>query len=299
MLQDKMLQNKISASFFALAMLAATAAAQDQPTYKTVDYPGAIATQPQGINAEGEIVGIYTDAAGRTHGFLLDRGRWTSIDYPGAIRTAATGIDPEGNIVGDYHSGDGEGLVPRNQHGFLLTKGKFTEIQAPGYLGTIAQRITSTGEIYGCTHDVDYGANMRGFRRHADGTWSVMDVPSSMSNGATPDGSFIAGLYMDMMTGLSHGFLLRNGAFESFDVPGSNFTQAWDANVLEQVVGSYRDTAGKFHAFLLSEGRFTTLDYPHAVNTQARGINPQGDIVGFYTDSGGKTHGFLRSSPEE
>src|SRR5579863_2242972 len=288
-----MLQNRIPAGLFCLAMLAGAAVAQDQPTYRTVDYPGAAATQPQGINPEREIVGFYTDTAGMTHGFLLDGDRWTSIDYPGAIRTAATGIDPQGNIVGDFHSGNGEGLVPRNQHGFLLTGGTLTEIQAPGYLGTIAQRITPTGEIYGCTHDLDYGANMRGFRRSADGTWSVMGVPSSMSNGATPDGSFVAGLYNDV-AGRTHGFTVSNGMFESFDVPGSNLTQAWDANPLKQVVGHFRDTAGKFHGFLLSDGQFTTLDYPGAINTQARGINPQGDIVGLYVDSQGKTHGFLR-----
>lgn len=167
--------------------------------------------------------------------------------------------------------------MPANEHGFLLENGTFTEIQAPGYLGTIVQRITPTGEMYGCTHDLDYGTNMRGFLRFADGTWSVIGVPSSMSNGATPDGSFIAGRYNDLAKGLTHGFIISNGAFESFDVPDSNLTAAYDANPLKQVVGYFRGTAGKFHGFLLSGGQFTTLDYraqpiPRLAGSILRGI---------------------------
>lgn len=281
------------AGLLGLAMCAGTAAAQSDPTYRTLDYPGSIATLLQGINPEGQMVGGYTDAAGMTHGFLLDHGRWTPINYPGAMRTLATGINPQGDIVGNFYFANGEGLVPRNQHGFLLSDGTFTEIQGPGYLGTIAQRITPTGQIYGCVHNLDYGANMRGFARFPDGSWTIIDTLSSMSNGPTPDGSFIAGLYTDLSTGHTHGYIIRNGMFESFDVPGSILTQAWDANPQEDVVGTYEDAAQKIHGFLLSGGQFTTIDYPGATSTQVRGINPEGDIVGFYT-AGGKTHGFLR-----
>ena len=31
---------------------------------------------PTGLNNRGQVVGAYVDAAGRTHGFLLDRGRY-------------------------------------------------------------------------------------------------------------------------------------------------------------------------------------------------------------------------------
>lgn len=284
----------VMAGLLGLAMCSGTAVAQNGPTYETVDYPGATATQLQGINPEGEIVGGFTDATG-THGFLLAHGRWTPINYPGAIRTLATGINPQGDIVGNFYSSNGQGLVPRNQHGFLLTDGTFTEIQGPGYMGTIAQRITPTGQIYGCVHNLDYGANMRGFARFPDGSWSIIDTLSSMSNGPTPDGSFIAGLFTDLSTGHTHGFIIRNGNFESFDVPGSILTQAWDASPEEQVVGTYEDAQQKVHGFLMSDGQFTTIDFPGATSTQVRGINPEGDIVGLYT-AGGKTHGFLRTA---
>ena len=40
--------------------------------FTTIDVPGAVATAAIGINAQGDIVGEYSDAGG-THGFLLSR----------------------------------------------------------------------------------------------------------------------------------------------------------------------------------------------------------------------------------
>ena len=38
-------------------------------TFITIDVPGATSTEASGINARGQIVGNYTDAAGTLHGF--------------------------------------------------------------------------------------------------------------------------------------------------------------------------------------------------------------------------------------
>jgi hypothetical protein len=67
-----------------------------------------------GANAEGNIVGIYTDASGAGHGFLFN-GNYTSFDYPGAVFTEATGINPGGVIVGLYTDSAGA------THGFIRT----------------------------------------------------------------------------------------------------------------------------------------------------------------------------------
>jgi hypothetical protein len=39
------------------------------------DVPGALVTLPQGLNNRGQIVGLYIDADGNQHGYLLERGR--------------------------------------------------------------------------------------------------------------------------------------------------------------------------------------------------------------------------------
>jgi uncharacterized membrane protein len=87
------------------------------------DLPGLLSiTQDNGgINARGDIVGTYCDAApcnlgiGSTHGFLLRHGELTTIDFPGAVRTSALGINASGDITGFYNAG-GVG------HGYLLTR---------------------------------------------------------------------------------------------------------------------------------------------------------------------------------
>src|SRR5918992_2048062 len=84
-----------------LVTLATTgAAAARSLAFITIDFPGAIATNAQGINAQGEIVGGYTDTAGRSHGYLLSGGQFQSIDVPNSRATLARGIGPGGDIVG-------------------------------------------------------------------------------------------------------------------------------------------------------------------------------------------------------
>ena len=66
------------------------AAAQSAPTYsyERIAYPNATATTAWGINASGDVVGDYVDAAGGRHGFLLHSGAFTTIDIAGALTSA-------------------------------------------------------------------------------------------------------------------------------------------------------------------------------------------------------------------
>jgi len=88
------------------------------------DLPGAlpIAQENGGINARGDIVGTYCDAAPceltspGTHGLLLRHGELTTIDFPGATATNANGINASGDITGNYRDAAGA------NHGYLLTR---------------------------------------------------------------------------------------------------------------------------------------------------------------------------------
>jgi hypothetical protein len=128
-----------------------------------------------------------------------------------------------------------------------------------------------------------------------DGSQDGLNEPTSMSNGATPDGTVITGLYTDMMTGKARSYIISGGAFAPFDVPGSVATSAWDMNPSGEIVGVYRDGSSKVHGFLTTGGRFFSIDYPApgVRATQAFGISPQGDVVGAYVDAAGVMHGFL------
>jgi probable HAF family extracellular repeat protein len=117
--------NRCALVALCLVTLVATGAARARSlVFITIDFPGAISTNAQGINAQGEIVGGYTDTGGRAHGFLLTGGQFQSIDVPNARATLARGIGPGGDIVGSYVSqvettnvpAHPPGLLPRHGH---------------------------------------------------------------------------------------------------------------------------------------------------------------------------------------
>jgi probable HAF family extracellular repeat protein len=124
---------------------------QGQPTYAftTLDVPGSSFPDQEvvatGINASGQIVGYYTDAAyAGTHGFLVDQGNNTTLDVPGSIYTYAYGINDSGQIVGSYFD------AAFNVHGFLLDQGSYTTLDVPGSTGrTVANGINASGQIVG------------------------------------------------------------------------------------------------------------------------------------------------------
>ena len=70
--------------------------------YSEVVIPGATLVNAQGINAGGDIVGTYKDAAKVSHAFVLKGDMLTTIDYPNAAATEGRGIGPGGAVVGTY-----------------------------------------------------------------------------------------------------------------------------------------------------------------------------------------------------
>ena len=282
---------RIAAWVGCLYLVAAPGASAQSLAFTTIDFPGAVLTNAQGINDQGEIVGFYNDTTGRTHGFVQSGGHFRSIDYPNADATQVRGIGPAGDIVGSYQRQGESGGVPN--HGFLMTRrGGFFTVDYPGHQNTIAQRILADGTILGCYHDGDTMGTMFGMTVSRRGFERITE-PMSMHNGATPDGQTIVGLYTDMMDGRGKGYIVRRGAFSAFEVPGSVQTAAWDVNPAGLVVGVYRDSAGAFHGFQYDERAFGRVDVPGATATRVFGVNGHADMVGAFVDASGRTHGFL------
>ena len=292
-------QTWLTAGALALALAAgAQTPAAREPNrrafeYSTLDVPGASATNPQGINARGDIVGAYT-MSGVTHGFLWSEGTLTTIDYPGAVFTDARGINDQGDIVGSYRMPKEPAV---NFHGYILSRhGEFASVDFPDHTNTIPQRITTTGLILGCRHDNDTMETMRGIVMSVRDltVGSDIDAFASMNNGATPDGRLIVGLYNDMDAERGRGYLLYGGTdFIPFDVPYSTFTAAWDVNSSGAVVGVYRDVNEVPHGFVWSGPQFESVDVPNARSTRAFGINSRGTVVGNYTDTNNRIRGFV------
>jgi hypothetical protein len=283
----------ISASLIASAVSFGTAAAADRAlSFTQIDYPGAIATRVVGINAGGDMAGLYTDASGQVHGFALRKGAFTSVDYPGAALTEARGIGPAGDIVGDYRM---PGEPALNFHGFLLTaQGQFVPIDHPDHISTMVQRILPDGSVLGCYHDHDAMASMHGFLL-SQGQYSDLSIGYSWHLGATPGLGEVVGSFYDTTINKNRAYVIRSGSFTALDFPGANSTGLGDVNPAGAIVGSYSDGTGS-HGFLLENGEFTSILYPGAgpTVTVVNGINAGGVMAGRYVDSTG-THGFVAS----
>lgn len=268
--------------------LVAPVRAQDRE-FSTIAPAGARSSTAFGINARGDVVGTFVDQNLVQHGFLLSKnGEFTVIDFPGARATIARGISPDGEIVGTYSlTGDSSVLGSR---GFLLTKGQFGNVHYPGHTWEVAQRILPDGTILGCYHDTDQMSTMRGVLIGRDGA-SEIDAFGSMNNGATPDLRLMVGFWFNMMDNQSQGYMIENGVFTSFMVPGSNATNAWDVNPDGAIVGVY-SVGTTVLGFVKTGDTYTTINYPGSTVTRAFGINPRGDVVGNYV-LGGVTRAFL------
>ena len=100
------------------------------------DFPFSVASSAWDMNANREVVGVYTDAAKKGHGFLLRLDdsvmtfginpqiglsgsfSFATIDYPGATTTSAVGINRAGDVVGSYVD------IAGKTHAFFLGRGR-------------------------------------------------------------------------------------------------------------------------------------------------------------------------------
>jgi probable HAF family extracellular repeat protein len=84
--------------------------------YEQFDITNARLTRPFGVNASGQIVGLFRDATNANHGFLRHPdGTYAQIDYPDATFTNAAAINASGAVVGRWTDRDGF------NHGYFRT----------------------------------------------------------------------------------------------------------------------------------------------------------------------------------
>jgi probable HAF family extracellular repeat protein len=256
-------------------------------TFTTIDVPGAVYTTAYGINAAGQIVGFFQDAA-VGHGFVKDGATFTTIDVPGAVFTSADAINDAGQIVGTFMSSDG------THHGYIRDGAAFTTIDVPGAVSTEAFGINDAGQIVGTFVSNDFINH--GFVKYG-ATFTTIDVPGAVDTaaGGINNGGQIVGEFCDA-TGC-HGFVKDGATFTTIDVPGAVETGAFAINDAGQIVGAFFDGTGTRHGFVTDGPTFTTIDVPGAVETDANGINIAGQIVGIFNSINSTSpeylHGFV------
>jgi uncharacterized membrane protein len=260
----------------------------------TFDYPGnVVSTQPQKINDQGDIVGLYIDSLGATRGFVrFSNGNFSApIVEPNDTEnfTQGRGINNLRIVCGDYAGSDDNG------HGFFLSRGTFTEYNVPNAIATLVFGINNVGDFVGT---FSQGNGIFQAFVNLGGAVTRFNVPGASSTFAyqiNDSNQLLVGYYVDS-SGIFHGYFRdANGALHfPIDPPGSVGTVLFGLNDKNWVVGRYADSSGAIHGFsLFPPNQFFIFDYPGSTFTSINGINAQGLICGRHTDASGIDHGFL------
>jgi probable HAF family extracellular repeat protein len=257
-----------------LAVLLAASVALGQGTYTQIDAPTAFATECEGINNAGEIVGWYTHADGNVYGFILRNGVFTTIERPDRTQTYLYGINDVGQIVG---------YSPPDAFLYDVQTQTFTEISYPGGYGTVAQAINNSGTIVGIwnTSLTDEGFELIG------STYTLINPPVSTyvaRLGISGSGE-VVGSATNHVIGIEFSF--SGGRYQLLPIP----QQAGVAGINstgKALVGTHSATVG-----FLFDKTLTPLQFPGGAITQANGVNDSMEVVGYFNSADGLYHGFL------
>ena len=211
--------------------------------FGTFDVPGATgATQGQGIDAQGRIVGYYLSTS--FHGFLFANSTFTyPLDATNSTNTYATAINSQTQIVGYYVGNSGV-------QGFLYDGGIYTPLSVPASDATYALGINDAGEILGYYR---ISGVIHGFIRSNGSNgpvYTTVDVPGA--DGTILYGknsaNHIVGTYSK--GGTIYGFVYDGKTFHTIQPSGAVSCFARGINNLGQIVGTYQDQNNKWHGFI-------------------------------------------------
>ena len=295
-------------------LVGTVASAATLQVLRVFDYGGhanVLATQPQKVSDQSDIVGTVTQLDGTVQGFLYKIRDGRFIDSSGVVRgfvrfkngtfsapivdpndtvgfTEGRGINNAGTVAGDYVGSDG------NSHGYLVKHPDFFEFDVAGAVDTISLGINNAGSFVGtCTF--------------SDGTQlafvSLFQVVTTFAvPGATATFAYqlnasnqIIGYYIDA-NGINHGYTRDSAGNLTFpiDVPGSTGTMLLGTNDSNWGVGSYTDASEVTHGlYFITPDNILTYDYPGATFTSLTGINRVGIVSGYYVDAEGISHGLV------
>jgi uncharacterized membrane protein len=247
-----------------------------------VELPGAVAPEAYGINARGDVVGLFRDSgeANRARGFLWSRGEFHQILYPGSVTSVARGINDAGDIVGTWNDG-------LKTLGFLLHNGEFTAIDQETATMLIPWDISSNGIIVG---NWVSGGVRHGFILQ-DGIFTSFDVPvagriATHAMGVDPQGNAV-GYYTVPAPRYYEAFIrLADGTFlTEFDRPEPDVPFFFnDVNPRGDISGGYYSwSKGRYIGFVRDKkGTYTLVETPGLAppHNEVYSINASGVIVG-------------------
>ena len=218
-----------------------------------LDAPGWVDTALTGINDLGVVSGVYSDGQELSYAFLyrISDGTWTQLPtLPGTPVQGNTVLNNEGIVAGQASEGDW--VDSYDAVGWIWDGKSYSFFTVPGAsesgVGTIPLGINNRGQVTGFYAD-DSGT-WHGFLRDHKSI-STFDVPGADLTkpfGINDEGDIVGCYFIFSPTFVEQGFILHEGHFLTFEVPGSGGL----AGINNQGVmgGCYADSNGIWHGFI-------------------------------------------------
>ncbi len=270
----------------------------------TFQIPGIDYIWPKAMNGNGQVVGVYADNNGGTHGFLAQPdGALTRFDVPVTgtsnrqgygVTTAPSGITESGVVIGSYFTQESSGGFVRAVDGSISLFGSGFGPNGSATPAGVNKKGWSVGDISTRTPFLrDPSGAIQEFKvSHAPGGAWPMVVNRSRT---------IAGWAVVHTAPYLYQAFIRpaHGTAVLFGDPHTTSVDVTGINDAGTVVGSFVDASDPHRVSFVrtADGTLTTFVAPNgATDTHARGINKSGMIVGDFTDSNKVTHGFIRAA---
>ena len=268
-----------------LALIVITTAsvwAQTGGTFETVNYPGADFTVIEGINNNGDVVGLF-NVSGFTHGFVRSGGVFAQLDLPGTTNGAiAYSINDLSQVVGGGNS---------NQfYLYDVSTKTYTVFNYPDPRGfyLTATGINNAGEIVG---HVLLGGAWVGFK-FVNGTYMRIRIPGAYSTKLTSINNLeqITGLALDSQSAITGSYLIQQGhEARLISIPSQSNAYVVGVNDNDAFVGDYPFgcSFGCFNAGFEWVPPIVTPIRESGNNkyTYAYGINNSNQVVGSYNQA--------------
>ena len=238
-----------------------------------VEFPGALETFADFVNAEGGMVGSYVDADGIYNAYIsVAEGDFVSLKLTTEAKQEyffVHGINDARVVVARAKPVD----APPITYVGPFPEG-LQELKFPGSVSTEGYNINQDGSVVGHYDTAD--GRRHGFiaRPITDTTEPVEEAPVVLP-------------IFDYYT------------FETIDVPGVDFLAVTASSDFEDYAGNTRSADGeKIVGFTLIDGVFTRYDFPDSKNTYFYALGNDGTAAGHYEDSEGLAHGVVLENGE-
>jgi hypothetical protein len=231
---------------------------REKGVWTAMSIPNALWIGCGNPTAAGSVPLAFGTSDGNVHNALYRKGNYTFLpDYPLPSELAVQLINDHSIMTGVLFNPTGQCFDPFGSpcaHGVVMngSLSLFEVFDYPGAIDTYPLGINNALKIVGDYFDSD--STVHSFFSDGGKSFVNIDPPGAAIDSAGAwminNGGEICGIYTDAATGIVQGYLLRNGVFSAFRVPGSTGTSVNCITDNGYLSGSYVDENDAPHAFI-------------------------------------------------